>query len=59
MFISLFADDPVKKTNAHIVNDIDFRTLMSEVCCYADERFYLKVQILISFTVKAQTDIYK
>ena len=28
-----------------IVNDINFRTLMSEVCCYADELFYLKVQI--------------
>ena len=24
---------------------------MSEVCCYADERFYLKVQILMSFTI--------
>ena len=34
-----------------IVNDINFRTLMSEVCCYADERFYLKVQILMSFTI--------
>ena len=34
-----------------IVNDINFRTLMSEVCFYADERFYLKVQILMSFTI--------
>ena len=34
-----------------IVNDINFRTLMSEVCCYADELFYLKVQILMSFTI--------
>ena len=34
-----------------IVNDIIFRTLMSEVCCYADERLYLKVQILMSFTI--------
>ena len=34
-----------------IVNDINFRTLMSEVCCYTDERFYLKVQILMSFTI--------
>ena len=24
---------------------------MSEVCCYADERFYLKAQILMSFTI--------
>ena len=38
--------------NGSIVNDINFRTLMSEVCCYADERFYLKVQILMSFTIK-------
>ena len=35
-----------------IVNDINFLTLMSEVCCYEDERFYLKVQILMSFTIK-------
>ena len=34
-----------------IVNDINFRTLMSEVCCGADKRFYLKVQILMSFTI--------
>ena len=35
----------------YIVNDINFRTLMSEVCCGADKRFYLKVQILMSFTI--------
>ena len=34
-----------------IVNDINFLTLMSEVCCGADKRFYLKVQILMSFTI--------
>ena len=39
------------KSTFVIVNDINLRTLMSEVCCYADERFYLKVQILMSFTI--------
>ena len=30
---------------------------MSEVCCYTDERFYLKVQILMSFTIIAEVII--